>query len=47
MGGRLALPEYDLNTKRAADLCALSPKEVAKFYKYFKKLDRGKKGSSR
>lgn len=44
MGGRVALPEYDENMKRAADIANLTPKEVAKFLKYFKKLDKEKKG---
>ena len=47
MGGRIALPEYDENMKRAADLGNLTPKEVAKFLKYFKKLDKEKKGVCR
>lgn len=41
----MALPEYDENMKRAADVGSLTPREVAKFYKYFKKLDKEKKGS--
>jgi hypothetical protein len=44
MGGRVSLPEYDENMKRAADLADLTPKDVAKFHKYFKKLDKEKKG---
>ena len=47
MGGRLALPDYDEKTKRAADLGSLNPREVAKFYKYFKKMDKEKKGAMR
>lgn len=47
MGGRIALPEYDENLKRAADIGNLTPKEVAKFLKYFKKLDKEKKGTCR
>lgn len=44
MGGQVSLPEYDEHLKRAADVCCLTPKEVAKFHKYFKKLDKEKKG---
>ena len=44
MGGRLALPTADDNMKKCIKTHMMKPKEVSKFWKEFRKLDKAKTG---
>ena len=44
MGGRMVLPEADDKMKKCIRVHMMKPKEVNKFWKLFKKLDKAKTG---